>query len=136
MKRWIDRILLIALAVVVAMLAGTALPVLGGGHLSGNWLLAHMTASGALVFALPVIAIGGLWRYLDVEAAGSLQRWGFWAVVLSGFLTIATVFGCMLPLPSTSDMETLIFLHRYAGWAMVPATLALLLGRRRRDLKK
>lgn len=132
MKRWIDRILLIALAVVVAILAGTAVPVLGGGHLGGNWLFAHMAASGALVFLLPVIAIAGLWRYLDDEAVGSWQRWGFWAVVLSGFLTIATVFVCMLPLPSTSEMETLIFWHSYAGWAMVLATIALLLGIRRR----
>ncbi len=136
MKGWIERSLWIALASIVAVLTVTALPVLGGGHLGGNWLLAHMAASGALVFGLPLFAIDGLWRQLQGQTTNSLQRWGFWAVVLSGLITIATVFICMLPLPSTSAMETLIYSHRYAGWAMTLATIGLLVGRWRREAKK
>ncbi|QEG42302.1 hypothetical protein [Roseimaritima ulvae] len=135
MKRWIERLLLIAVVVIVAVLTVTAVPVLGGGHLGGTWLLAHMAASGALVFVLPVFAIVGLWREIQDQATSPLQRWGFWAVVLSGLLTIATVFVCMLPLPSTSAMETLIVSHGYAGWALAVATIGLLIGCWRRRSK-
>lgn len=128
MRIWIDRLLLIAIIVIVAVLTATALPVLAGHHLGGTMLLLHMMASGALVFALPIAALFWLPRYLTRYASDALQRWGFWLLIATGFVTIATVFACMLPYPSTPVMHQLINWHGWAGFAMVPAVLLLLVG--------
>ena len=128
MKVWLDRILLISLVAIILVLAGTALPVLFGGHLQGNTLLIHMVASGAFVFALPISALIWMWRNLSRQTSGGLQRLGFWALIVSGLLTILTVFTCMLPIASTEQMQELIEIHGYAGFAMVPALLLLVVG--------
>ncbi|NNE00139.1 MAG: hypothetical protein HKN47_22700 [Pirellulaceae bacterium] len=128
MKIWIDRILIFALVVVLAVLTATALPVLFGGHLGGMWLLAHMIASGALVFGLPVVALIWMWPNLSSHTSGAIQRLGFWSLITTGLLTIATVGACMLPFPSTETMHQLIQWHGYAGFAMVPALAVLLWG--------
>ncbi|MFK8112335.1 MAG: hypothetical protein AB8B91_09035 [Rubripirellula sp.] len=128
MRLWIDRLFLIALTVIIGLLTVTALPVLAGGHLEGTMLLLHMFASGALVFALPAFALVYLWRNLSRVSSGVMQRWGFWLLILSGLVTIGTVFMAMLPVPSTPQMHDLLDVHGYAGFAMVPAVVLLLLG--------
>ncbi len=132
MKRWIDRLLLAAVTVLIAVLAVTTLPWILGGHFAGKWLLAHMAASGALVFALPLLGLSLLWRNLGGGNSGFAERVGYWLLIISGLTTIATVFLCMLPLPSTDQMHGLVVLHTYAGFAMVPASLLLVLGVSRR----
>jgi hypothetical protein len=128
MKTWFDRLLLIALLVVIAILTVTAIPLLRGEHLSGRMLFAHMRASGALVIVLPIFAINGLLKHLNHNTSGAGQRLGYWTVLVTGLLTIATIFVCMLPVPSTAQMETLIQWHGYAGYAMVASAILLCLG--------
>ena len=128
MKTWVDRLLLIALTLFVVLLTLTALPSLFYGHLGGTMLLAHMLVSGAFVFLLPVFALLWTWRHISRFTSGTMQRIGFWAVIFTGFLTIATVFVCMLPYPSTDQMRQLIHWHGYAGFAIVPALALLLWG--------
>jgi membrane protease YdiL (CAAX protease family) len=128
MKSWLSPLLLIAVLVLVALLTATALPSLSGEHLGGNTLLLHMMASGALVFALPLFALAWLRQSLDHERSTPPLRWGFWLVLVTGMITIATVFACMLPIPSTDQMHELVRWHGYAGFAMVPAALLLAWG--------
>lgn len=128
MRLWIDRLFLIALVAIIFVLTATALPVLGGGHLEGPMLLLHMMASGALVIVLPIFGLYFLTRSIDRFKSGGLQRLGFWSLLITGLLTIVTVFVCMLPIPSTETMHELIEVHGYAGFAMVPAVVVLVLG--------
>jgi hypothetical protein len=128
MKLWMDRIFLVALIAIIFVLTVTALPVLDGGHLEGPMLLLHMMASGALVIVLPLFALFCLGRSISRFKSGGLQRLGYWSLVITGLLTIVTVFVCMLPLPSTETMHELIAIHGYAGFAMVPAVVLLVLG--------
>ena len=128
MKTWFDRLLLLGITVLVLVLAITASPMLFGGHMSGMWLLAHMMVSGALVFLLPVLALTWTWRNISRFKSGLLQRLGYWSLIVTGFLTIGTMFVCMLPFPSTDQIHQLIAWHGYAGFAMLPAIAALLIG--------
>ncbi|KAA5546210.1 hypothetical protein FYK55_04790 [Roseiconus nitratireducens] len=128
MSRWIDRLLVAALVVVVAVLCLTALPFLAGHTLGGPGLLTHMFASGALVIGLPVFALAFLRHLPYPSRAGRLYSLGFLATVALGFLTIATVFLCMLPVPATEQMHALMTAHGWIGFAMVPAIVLLLLG--------
>lgn len=128
MKIWIDRAFLVALVAIIFVLTVTAAPVLAGGHLGGPMLLLHMMASGALVFVLPVFAIYYLSRSISSLHSGGLERLGFWTLLVSGLMTIATMFICMMPIPATQTMQQLVELHGYAGFAMVPAVALLVLG--------
>ncbi len=128
MKTWIDRILLLVVLAVVIVLSATAAAWLAGGRLQGSMLRLHMMASGVLVITLPLFALSSLWRNISRVDSGGLQKLGFWSLVVTGLATIATVFACMLPIPSTDQMHSLILLHGYAGFAMVPALALLLLG--------
>jgi len=128
MKRWIDRLLLTAVILLIAVLAVSTLPWMVGGHFAGPWLLLHMTASGALVIILPLLALSLLWQNISRVHSGSMERLGYWLLIVSGLITIATIFLCMLPLPSTEQMHVLVLLHSYAGFAMVPASLLLAFG--------
>ena len=115
MRLWIDRLFLAAITLFVTILAATSAPVLFGGHLGGLRLLLHMMASGALVFALPLFALYWLGRSISRSNSGGLQRLGFWTLLLAGVLTIASMFACMLPIPSTEQMHQLGFVYRGMG---------------------
>ena len=128
MLRWIYRALVAALLVAVGALTVTALPALGGGDLSGSFLLAHMFASGVLVIGLPVFAIVFLWHVLSLRSR--TVYWSYAGILASGVATIATVFLCMLPIPSTGQMHELITVHGWAGFAMVPVSILFALGLR------
>ena len=128
MKLWIDRLFLVALVAIITVLTVTALPVLAGGHVAGPLLLLHMAASGALVFVLPLFALFYLGQCISRLKSDGLQRLGYWSLLVTGLLTIVTVFICVLPLPSTETMHELVAVHRYAGFAMVPAVVVLVIG--------
>jgi hypothetical protein len=130
MSVWIDRILLVALVLVVVALAVTSIPSLGGETLGGQALLAHMMASGFLVIGLPIFAIVFLRHFSANKSTSSLQNLGYLATVATGWLAILTVFLCMLPIPSTHQMHSLMSAHGWAGFAMIPAIIVLLLGLR------
>ncbi|MDA8743819.1 hypothetical protein N9N28_04210 [Rubripirellula amarantea] len=128
MSIWIDRVLTAGLLVIIALLTITAIPVIGGGHLEGRWLLAHMMASGAMVFVLPAFGITGLVRAVRSERFPKIRRAAFWIILVAGFFTIATVFLCMLPLPSTDQMHQLIFWHAFAGFVTTASAILFTLG--------
>lgn len=123
MKRWIDRILVFVAALSLAVLTATVVPWMTGDHLEGPTLLLHMAASGGLVVSLPLLAVSLVWRHLRGGSTGAIQRLAFWVLMIAGTLTIASVFLCMLPLPSTQQMHALMRVHSYTGFAMLPAML-------------
>ncbi|MCC9603068.1 hypothetical protein LOC67_21170 [Stieleria sp. JC731] len=128
MAVWIDRFLIACLIIVVGVLTITSLPALGGQTLGGQMLMAHMMASGALVFGLPVFAFAML-RYLTPRYQTSWTHViGYLSTLVAGLLTIASVFYCMLPIPSTSQMHEMMHVHKLAGLAMTPAILVMLVG--------
>ncbi|TWU41493.1 hypothetical protein Q31b_29420 [Novipirellula aureliae] len=127
MLKLFESLCWLGLAISVVALTITSLPSLGGSHVGGNMLLAHMMASGVLVFTLPLLAVFGVGRMLGAGEASPAQKISFWVTIATGFLTILTVFVCMLPIPSTETMHTLALLHRYAGFAMVPAVVLFLI---------
>ncbi|MDG2221320.1 MAG: hypothetical protein P8L85_08075 [Rubripirellula sp.] len=127
MKMFIDRLLLLALMLVVLALVATSVATLWGTALSGSTLMLHMTAGGALVVGMPLVAVWFLRRGVSRQMASAMLRCGYWLTVLAATVTIVTVFLCMLPLPSTEQMNDLMELHGYAGFAMVPAVALFLL---------
>ena len=127
---WIDRLLLLALVLVVAVLTVTSLPSLGGETLGGQMLLAHMMASGVLVMGLPVFALFFLRYFVAKRATSGFQNLGYLATLATGLVTIVTVFLCMMPIPSTHQMHSLMSIHAWAGFAMIPAIVLLLIGAR------
>lgn len=130
MKKTIDRIMLAALTIVVAVLVATSLPTLSGHHLSGTTLRIHMMASGALVIGLPIFAVYWILRCINPSSSGFVQRTGYWFVLTTGLLSIATAFACMLPIASTAQMKQLMLWHGYIGFTMVPAIILILIGAR------
>ncbi len=130
MSIWLDRILIVALVSVVAVLSATAVPSLGGGTLGGQALLAHMMASGVLVFGLPIFALAFLRYFAGKVPTAATQKLGYLATVISGLIAIVTVFACMLPIPSTHEMHQLMSIHGWAGFAMIPSIAVMLIGLR------
>ncbi|OYP33795.1 hypothetical protein [Rhodopirellula sp. MGV] len=130
MAIWIDRFLIACLILVVAVLTVTSVPALGGQTLGGSMLLTHMMASGMLVFGLPLFAFVMV-RYLSPRHSTSwLYVLGYLLIVVAGLGTIASVFYCMLPIPSTDQMHELMQVHKWAGLAMTPAIVLFLIGMR------
>ncbi|TWU42003.1 hypothetical protein [Novipirellula artificiosorum] len=128
MIKLIERLCLVGLIASVVILTLTALPSLGGSHLGGNVLLVHMMSSGVLVFVLPMIAVLWLARGRAIGPARTVETVGFWAMILMGLVTIASVFIIMLPITSTETMHQLVNVHRYAGFATVPAVVLFVAG--------
>ena len=130
MSVWIDRILIVALVIVVGVLAATSLPSLSGATLGGGALMTHMMASGVLVIGLPIFALTFLRYFAPRRSTSGIQHIGYVATIACGLLTIATVFVCMMPIPSTGQMHDLMSLHGWSGFAMIPAIAVLLIGLR------
>ncbi len=119
MKMILQTVCALGILVVVLILAATAIPAVFGGELHGVVLLAHMGASGALVVLLPVMTLLFFMRAVTTVEEPSLFRFGYWLTVIAGFATVATVFYCMLPILSTSQMRQVMFWHGVAGFALV-----------------
>ena len=130
MSVWIDRLLLVALLAAILALVVTSLPSLSGETLDGTMLLAHMMASGTLIFGLPILAIVFLRHFSARRPTSAVQSLGYWLTIVAGIITIATVFLCMLPVPSTEQMHELMSIHAWAGYAMIPAAAILIVGTR------
>ncbi|TWT92618.1 hypothetical protein [Neorhodopirellula pilleata] len=134
MKRFIQRATFGVLLIAVIVSVLTSLPTWFDGHLGGYRLLGHMMASGVIVVALPLYAI---LRWTDRLTAPAqrlvkLRRAEpivFWGMVLFGFLTIGTMFVCMMPLASTLTMRALVDLHGWLGAVLALAVAANLASR-------
>lgn len=117
----------------VAALTVTAAPTWSGDSIGGTLLLFHMAAGGALVVALPVYALvgaatGSPKTAAVTESGQRLRSVSFWCLLALGWVTIGTVFVCMLPIPSTDQMHQLILWHAVAGYGMTIAAIGLLVG--------
>lgn len=125
MKKIIRILVAIALLVTVAALLVTSI---GTHPLHSSMLMAHMFASGAFVFVLPLFAIAWLWRMVDTANRGGWVRAGYWLLLVTGFVTTGTMFLSMLPIASTDHLKKLISIHGYAGFAMVAAAVVFAIG--------
>jgi hypothetical protein len=128
MHYWIMRMLVIVITVAVGILALTALPFWVDEHMEGQRLKNHMLASGALVVGLPLLAIFGMPGASRQAASVAVHQLGYWLLILTGLVTMTTMFLCMLQVPSTEQMHQLIEVHGYAGFATVPAVVLLIVG--------
>ena len=107
------------------------------GGLSGWWLFIHMFGAGAFTVVLPVLAL--TWCEANrfgcpARPAGDegqppaarflcLAKTMFWVILAAGLLVTGTMLLSMLPLFGTHCLELLLDIHRYAGLAVVAATV-------------
>jgi hypothetical protein len=129
MLDWISRILLTVIILMTGMLVVTASTWLADGPIAGRRLIGHMIAGGGLVTVLPLFGLLFLHRAVVREQSTRLERFGYWAMILASLATIGSVFVCMLPILSSEQMRSSMGIHGYAGFAMVPGLLLLLIGR-------
>lgn len=125
MKRIILMLVAVALLSTVTALLLTSV---GSHPLSGNLLMTHMFASGAMVFVLPLFAVTWLWRMYDLTQRSGWMRLGYWLLLLTGFVATGTMFLSMLPIAGTDFLTRLIVIHGYAGFAMVASALLFTIG--------
>lgn len=132
----IRRFTFAGVLIATVVLFGTSLPTWWGGHFGGYRLLAHMAASGVVVIGLPLYAILRWTDWLSSPIPTRGSAWTFWALILSGFLTIASMYACMMPSTTTSWMVALIDFHGWIGATMAVAAIAHLATLRRVDPKQ
>jgi magnesium-transporting ATPase (P-type) len=128
MNEWLIRVALAVIALAIAALTISSLPTLADHHMEGQRLMAHMFAGSVLVFAMPAFAILFLSRAIIPGRSAGLQRIGYWSLIVTSLIAIASVLLCMIPLLSTEQMVRWMTLHGYAGLATAPALLLLLVG--------
>lgn len=124
MRRFVQRAAFWLMLVAVFVSVLTSLPTWFDGHLGGYRLMVHMMASGLIVAALPVYAILRWSEWWTDVPRGVGEPIAFWTMIVFGFLTIASMFACMLPVASTSMMRELIDLHGWFGSVLAIAVIA------------
>jgi len=153
--RWTMRLSYSLTLLAVVVLAATALYGVFVRAGVEHWLLlAHVTAGGAFLVLLVVLALGwaGACRFdpsrrgprrqgqkLDGPLAERLPgfslrtRIAFWAFLVTGLTTATTMLVSMLPVVDTDGLAQLIEVHRTSGLALVVIALVhaylLLLGK-------
>lgn len=135
MKRFIQRATFIVMLIAVVVSVLTSLPTWFDGHLGGYRLLIHMMASGVIVVALPLYAILRWSDWLKTVPRSAAEPIAFWSMIVFGFLTIASMFACMMPIASTATMRELIDLHGWLGSVMAVTVIANLLMYRGKSAK-
>ncbi|SMP53632.1 hypothetical protein SAMN06265222_104136 [Neorhodopirellula lusitana] len=122
--------LTLMIAVVVSVV--TSLPTWFGGHLGGYRLIVHMMASGVVVILLPMYTVLRWGESLRNQIGTSLEPIAFWTMVVFGFLTIGSMFICMLPIAGTGTQREMIDLHGWLGAVLaIAVVLNLVLYRKR-----
>ncbi|MEM6364134.1 MAG: hypothetical protein AAF745_06900 [Planctomycetota bacterium] len=119
MIRQLERLAMAAVVISALMLFVTSTPSIRGEELHGLWLMAHMGSSGLFVVALPVQAILFVWLQVIMPAITMTERSLLMALYVFGGLSIGTMFACMLPVPDTDSMRTLIWVHGWIGMVVV-----------------
>jgi hypothetical protein len=122
----------------VAVLGVTAfVAMLRFGSLGGWWLFLHMFGAGVFTFVLPVLAL--TWCEANrfgrpAQPAGAegrtpparflgLAKAMFWVILAAGLIVTGTMLLSMLPVFGTDGLKLLLDIHRYAGLAVVAATV-------------
>ncbi len=107
------------------------------GALGGWWLFIHMFGAGAFTFVLPLLAVtwceanrfGRLRQAAGAEGQEQPARFlrlakaMFWVILVAGLIVIGSMILSMLPVFGTHGLELLLAIHRYAGLAVVAATV-------------
>ena len=130
---WVGRLASVAwwlLVIDVVVLAVTAVPFFLGHELHGLGLIAHMMASGVMVGLLPVVAATYWWRADSPEAsaapaASPIVQSLFAAVMVTGWVTVATMFLVMIPIASTGGMHEIVRVHGWIGYVTTGLVLVL-----------
>jgi len=107
------------------------------GILGGWWLFFHMFGAGVFTFVLPLLAV--TWCEANrfgrpPQPAGAegqeqsarflrLAKSMFWVILVAGLIVIGTMILSMLPVFGTEGLTLLLDIHRYAGLAVVAATV-------------
>lgn len=130
-RMWVARLAYALFLITIGILAVTSFTsIVLFEHLFGYALLAHVSAAGAFVFLLLLIAFLYLPRGLDATdqfATGDnrwwLARWSAWLLVVSSIAAAGTMFVSMLPILDTDGLKFYALLHRYAGLLVVVAAI-------------
>lgn len=131
--RWWEALIYLGTLGIIACLGFTAFAaVLRLGAIGGWWLFAHMCGAGALVAALPVLAL--MWadsNRLQIGPAGSgpaepvqflaIAKVAYWTILASGLVVSGTMIVSMLPWLGTPGQQLMLDVHRYAGLVCVVA---------------
>ena len=128
MIEWFTRILLVVICMLVAVLILTSLPTWQHDPMLGQRLMLHMMMGSGLIFTVPLFGVLSISRVIHPQRSTRLQRIGFWMLMLTAMVVIASVLLCMMPLLGTEQMHQTMSIHGYAGLATVPALLALGIG--------
>jgi len=107
------------------------------GILGGWWLFIHMFGAGVFTFVLPLLAV--TWCEANrfgrpPQPAGAegqeqparflrLAKFMFWVILAAGLIVIVTMILSMLTVFGTEGLTLLLDIHRYAGLAVVAATV-------------
>jgi hypothetical protein len=135
---WWESLVYLGTLASVAVLGVTSfVALLRFGALGGWWLFLHMFGAGVFTFALPVLAL--TWCEANrcgrptppAGAAGQtppsrflgLAKAMFWVILAAGLIVTGTMLLSMLPVFGTNGLQLLLDIHRYAGLAVVAATI-------------
>ena len=134
---WAWLVYLGTLASVAVLGITSIVAMLKYGALGGWWLFVHMFGAGAFTFVLPLLAV--TWCEASrfgrpSQPAGAegqeqpsrflrLAKTMFWVILAAGLIVIGTMILSMLPVFGTGGLELLLDIHRYAGLALVAATV-------------
>jgi len=134
---WAWLVYLGTLASVAVLGITSIVAMLQFGALGGWWLFVHMFGAGAFTFVLPLLAV--TWCEANrfgrpPQTAGAegqerpsrflrLAKTMFWLILAAGLIVIGTMILSMLPVFGTGGLELLLDIHRYAGLAVVAATV-------------
>ena len=133
--RWWESLVYLGVVAIIVWLGVTSfVGMFRLGAVGGWWLFAHMGGSGALVAALPLLAL--MWadanRFCvagagEGEAAAPAQQFlglakvAFWTILVSGLVVIGTMIVSMLPWLGSQGQHWMLDVHRYAGLVCVVA---------------
>ena len=134
---WASLVYLGTLASVAVLGVTSFVAMLRFGSLGGWWLFIHMFGAGVFTVVLPVLAL--TWCEANrfgrpAQPAGAegqtpparflgLAKTMFWVILAAGLIVTGTMLLSMLPVFGTDCLELLLDIHRYAGLAVVAATV-------------
>ncbi|NLF70251.1 MAG: hypothetical protein GX575_14525 [Candidatus Anammoximicrobium sp.] len=134
---WAWLVYLGTLASVSVLAITSVVAMIQSGILGGWWLFLHMVGAGAFTFVLPVLAVtwceAHRWGCPRQPSGGEdqpppsrflgLAKAMFWLILIGGLVAIGTMILSMLPVFGTDGLVLLLDIHRYAGLAVVVATV-------------
>ncbi|MEO6436185.1 MAG: hypothetical protein ABIP55_10575 [Tepidisphaeraceae bacterium] len=113
----IYALFLVALAAMT--LSGIVMLALGG-RMHGWMLILHMSFAPLLAICIAALAV--LWAETNAsDRVSAVQKFAFWVVILSGFVTITTALLGMMTWFGSGWQETLLNLHRLSSMVLLIA---------------